>query len=85
MMTIGVISTYETLGGLTIADIRNETSCDRVLQQVARSIITQQWDNPILKPYKQIHKELTLSNGLLLRGNNSYPKITPEEKCENSS
>ena len=55
---------------MTMDEIITATNSDRALQGLRAAIKIDKWDCDIVKPYKQIKEELTVtSHGIVLRGN----------------
>ena len=54
---------------MTIEEIITATDADKVLRGVRDAIQENKWDNDIVKPFKAIKDELTItSQGIILRG-----------------
>ena len=53
---------------ISIEEIRQATSKDKVLQKVFQALQSSNWSHKDLQSYKNIKNELTIADGLLLRG-----------------
>ena len=72
-VAVKAVSAYDTVSesdSFTLEDIRHATSTDDTLQQVITFIESQKWHlaDPSLQSYKNVRQELSVANGLVLRG-----------------
>ena len=54
---------------MTLEEIKQETKEDVELQAVIKAVETDHWNSPEIPPYKKLNDELSVYNGLVLRGN----------------
>ena len=54
---------------MTLEEIKQETKHDVEMQAVIKAVETDQWSAPEVQNYKKLKEELSVFNGLVLRGN----------------
>ncbi|XP_070546885.1 uncharacterized protein [Ptychodera flava] len=56
---------------MTLEEVQKATEQDTTLQELSQVVMTQRWFDvkPDVRPYKVVKDELSISNGVLLRGN----------------
>lgn len=67
---INFVTTYVAPPAVTLQEVKDATAADETLQNLARVIINQRWHEvgKDVSQYQQIKQELSISNGVILRG-----------------
>ena len=54
---------------MSLQEVKVETKIDTTMQALARAIESEDWSDPTIRDYKNIKDELSVYNGIILRGN----------------
>ena len=67
---INFVTTYVVPPAVTLQEVKDATAADETLQNLARVITNQRWHEvgKDVSEYQQIKQELSISNGVILRG-----------------
>ena len=66
---------------MSLEEIKQETKEDVELQAVIKAVETDQWNSPEVQPYKKLNDELSVYNGLVLRGNRIVIPVSLRSKA----
>jgi len=66
---VNYVSINAVPNAMTLEEIKQETKHDAEMQAVIKAVETDQWSAPEVQDYKNLKKELSVFNGLVLRRN----------------
>ena len=66
---------------MTLQEIKRETKVDTAMQALAKAIENEEWTDPIVQGFKNIKDELSIYNGIILRGNRIVIPNSLQEKA----
>ena len=80
---VNYVCTNAVPKAMTVEEVRFATSTDEELQTLITAIQTNKWSDPIVGIYKKISHEISVHNGLILRGNRIIIPKSLREKVIN--
>ena len=78
---VNFVCTNAVPKAMTLEEIKQETKEDVELQAVIKAVETDQWNSPEVQPYKKLNDELSVYNGLVLRGNRIVIQVSLRSKA----
>ena len=78
---VNFVCTNAVPKAMTLEEIKQETKEDVELQAVIKAVETDQWNSPEVQPYKKLNDELSVYNGLVLRGNRIVIPVSLRSKA----
>ena len=77
---VNALHTYDKQG-LPTEEVRNASRADPVLQKLAKAIITQDWSDSDVTPYKCVREELSIADGFILRGSRLIVPVKLQQRA----